>query len=206
MVLSDFTAVEPQKPIPQEHLLNYLAWLMASARCAATSVTSAGEAERVLEQVQARMRRYAVGPEWIERRQFNAFPSSEAGLGSAGGRPELPPGFEAISAEPAGPPLEVRMRRYDELALEVFRRLYARTTEAPDDLIHVTCSGYSSPSPAQRLLVEKGWYSSRALHSYHMGCYGAFPAIRSAVALLAPSVLALPRRKSARSTSSIRST
>jgi hypothetical protein len=49
------------------------------------------------------------------------------------------------------------------------------------DLIHVSCSGYAAPSPAQRLLAEKRWHSTAVTHSYHMGCYGAFPAIRTAI-------------------------
>lgn len=196
VVLSDFAPLPQQRPVPQEHLLSYQAWLMASARCAATGVASAAEAARVLEETQAMMQRYAVGPHFIERRQFNLLPDSSTGLGADGAPPELPIGFEQIATRPEGPTLDERMKRFAGVALEVFRRFYELKTKAPDDLIHVTCSGYVSPSPAQRILAERGWYSTSVLHSYHMGCYGAFPAIRSAVALLAPSVLGLPERKS----------
>jgi len=195
VVLADFTPVELGPPVPQEELLNYLAWLMASARCAAQGVTSSGEAEGVLRAVQEKMQRYGVGPHFIERRQFNVLPPPVQGSGQADGPPALPTGFEELVREPRGPLLDERMRSFEAVALEVFRRFYAETSKAPDDLIHVTCSGYASPSPAQRIAAEKGWFSTAVLHSYHMGCYGAFPAMRSAVALLAPSVLGLPERK-----------
>jgi alkylresorcinol/alkylpyrone synthase len=196
VVLADFAPLPQQRPVKQEQLLSYQAWLMASARCAAAGVASAVEAERILEETQALMQRYAVAPHFIERRQFNLLPDSDTGLGGDGAPPRLPIGFEEIATRPAGPTLDERMQRFAALALEVFRRFYERKRKAPDDLIHVTCSGYASPSPAQRILAERGWYATSVLHSYHMGCYGAFPAIRSAVALLAPSVLALPEQKS----------
>ena len=59
------------------------------------------------------------------------------------------------------------------------------TIAAPDDLIHVTCTGYISPSAAQILVGEKGWQQlTRVTHAYHMGCYAAFPAIRIASGFL----------------------
>lgn len=68
-----------------------------------------------------------------------------------------------------------------ETALEVFRYLYAETSEAPADLVHVSCTGYVSPSAAQEIVVEKGWHqSTQVTHAYHMGCYAAIPALRMA--------------------------
>jgi predicted naringenin-chalcone synthase len=195
VVLADFAAVRLQRPVRQEYLLSYLAWLMASARCAADGARSPEAAARILSDVQDKLRRHAIGPKFIARRQFNAFPESDEALGQRGTAPQLPPGFEDIATRPDGPPLDARMRQFETLALEAFRRWYAEKPVAPDDLIHVTCSGYVSPSPAQRLICEKGWYSTAVTNSYHMDCYGAFPAIRSAVGLLAPSVLALPEPK-----------
>jgi predicted naringenin-chalcone synthase len=184
VVLADFRSIELSQPVRQERLVSYLAWLLASARCAADGVTSRERAAAVLAELQARMLRYAVGPNFIARRQFNAFPGSEDALGSRARKPELPAGFEDLATRPLGPGLDVRMRRFETLALEVFERFYQAKSRAPDDLIHVCCSGYASPSPAQRLLASKRWYSTGVVHSYHMDCYGAFPAIRTAAGLL----------------------
>lgn len=52
----------------------------------------------------------------------------------------------------------------------------------PELLIHVSCTGYLSPSPTQRLISLRGWHSSTESHQvYHMGCYAAVPALRTAL-------------------------
>lgn len=58
------------------------------------------------------------------------------------------------------------------------------TADPPDDLLHVTCTGYAAPSAAQRLIAARNWQRTRVLHAYHMGCYAAFPALRTAAALV----------------------
>lgn len=200
VILTGFSPVQLQKPVPQEHLLSYYAWLMASARCAAEGADSAETAGQIMAEVQHKVRRYGVSPSFISRRQFNAFPDSDEALGQAGAPPALPEGFEDLLASPDGPSVSWRMQRFDQVATEVFRKWYARQSSgpdasAPDDLIHVTCSGYVAPSPAQRIVSEKRWLSTAVTHSYHMGCYGAFPAIRSAVGLLSAPALGRPEGK-----------
>jgi alkylresorcinol/alkylpyrone synthase len=195
VVLADFVPVQMQGPVRQEYLLSYLAWLLASARCAAAGVSDQDEATSILHDVQQSVRRYGISPKFIARRQFNAFPDSNEALGQGSVPPSLPARFPDLSSHPSGPTLDVRMQEFEGLALDVFRRCYAHTSKAPDDLIHVSCSGYASPSPAQRVLSEKGWYSTTVTHSYHMGCYGAFPAIRTAVGLLSAPALAQPEPK-----------
>jgi predicted naringenin-chalcone synthase len=133
------------------------------------------------------MRRYAVGSDLIGQRQFNAFPDSGAHLGQNGVPPTVPPWLGDIVRDPEGATLDTRMRFFESVALQVFQRWYQGRSEAPDDVIHVTCSGYASPSPAQRAMVEKRWHDTTVTHSYHMGCYGAFPAMRMAAGFLAAS-------------------
>jgi predicted naringenin-chalcone synthase len=69
---------------------------------------------------------------------------------------------------------------------------YAQDDEAPSDLIHVTCTGYLSPSGAQRMVAHKGWGDrTRVTHAYQMGCYAALPALRIAAGFLhTPAALA----------------
>lgn len=195
VVLAGFKPVHVKKPVRQEHLLSYYAWLMASARCAAEGADTPEAAGRVLNDVQEKVRRYGVSPNYIARREFVAFPDSDEALGQLGGLPQLPEGFEDLISQPEGPSLAARMERFEKVALQVFREYYASDARAPDDLIHVTCSGYVAPSPAQRFVAEKGWFSTPVMHSYHMGCYGAFPAIRNAVGLLTSAALAGPEGK-----------
>ncbi len=76
-----------------------------------------------------------------------------------------------------GAPLEVRLKHYEEHADRAFETFYPESEEAPDGIIHVTCTGYASPSAAQKIVSKRGW-NTEVTHAYHMGCYGAFPALR----------------------------
>lgn len=190
VVLAGFAPLHVQKPVRQEHLASYYAWLLASARCVAQGAATPEAAGQVLREVQEKVKRYAVSPSFISHREFCAFPDSEEGLGQRGSAPALPKGFEGLLQQPEGPTIAQRMERFQAVALQVFRQWFAEKSEAPDDLIHVTCSGYLAPSPAQRFVSERGWWSTSVVHSYHMGCYGAFPAIRNAVGQLTASALA----------------
>ena len=85
----------------------------------------------------------------------------------------------------SGVSLEERMNHYRKHAEDSFQSFYEHEPEAPDNLIHVTCTGYLAPSPAQRLVSQKGWGEKTTVtHAYHMGCYGAIPAIRMASGFL----------------------
>jgi len=100
----------------------------------------------------------------------------------------------------AGEPLDARMSLFEEVAYGVFERVYSdEDAQPPDDIIHVSCSGYLSPSPVQSYLSKRGWLAVGVTHSYHMGCYGAFPAVRTALGLVGSSYVSLPKRKQMRS-------
>lgn len=95
---------------------------------------------------------------------------------------------------PHGRGTEARNRVFAEVVNAYFESEYANEEHAPSDIIHVTCTGYVSPSGAQRMVQEKGWgASTRVTHAYHMGCYAAFPATRLAIgALHTPETCASP--------------
>lgn len=77
--------------------------------------------------------------------------------------------------------IATRMKFFDKTAIEAFKELYKVIDKAPDGLVHVSCSGYKSPSVAQQYFSARGWLNSTITHSYHMGCYGAFPGLRTAI-------------------------
>ena len=55
--------------------------------------------------------------------------------------------------------------------------------------VHVSCTGYVSPSVVQDVTSRRGWGSRvETLHAYHMGCYAAFPALRMARGLTATEI------------------
>lgn len=96
----------------------------------------------------------------------------------------FPTGFEVKGGHSFGPKIEVRMEWFKRKMGYVFNQFYIKNTTKPDNLIHVTCSGYSSPSVAQEAVIERNWNTVQVTHSYHMGCYGAFPAIRTGSSLI----------------------
>jgi alkylresorcinol/alkylpyrone synthase len=99
----------------------------------------------------------------------------------------FPTGFEVRPGNSFGPKIEVRMEWFKRKMGYVFDQFYSKTATRPENLVHVTCSGYSSPSVAQEAVIERNWETVQVTHSYHMGCYGAFPAIRTASSLICAS-------------------
>jgi predicted naringenin-chalcone synthase len=93
-----------------------------------------------------------------------------------------------LHENPRGRGLKVRNAFYAETANRAVESLFAEDINAPSDLIHVSCTGYVSPSAIQRLIELKGWNNrTEATHVYHMGCYAALPALRIAAGLLSRS-------------------
>jgi predicted naringenin-chalcone synthase len=87
------------------------------------------------------------------------------------------------SAEGKG--LSTRNQFYADAVNRVVENFYLEEEPAPADLLHITCTGYASPSAIQRLIDRKHWnQQTRATQIYHMGCYAAVPALRVATGLL----------------------
>ena len=90
-----------------------------------------------------------------------------------------------LHENPRGRGIGVRNDFYSETAGRAVDSLFARDVDPPSDLLHVSCTGYASPSPIQRLISRKEWNDrTRATQVYHMGCYAALPALRVAAGLL----------------------
>src|SRR5262249_2307540 len=90
-----------------------------------------------------------------------------------------------VARHPHGRGVAMRMQLYSAAVNAYLASEYERE-EPPDDLIHVTCTGYVSPSAAQNLVATRGWGArTRVTHAYHMGCYAALPALRIAAGFVA---------------------
>ncbi|HSD91175.1 MAG TPA: 3-oxoacyl-[acyl-carrier-protein] synthase III C-terminal domain-containing protein [Kofleriaceae bacterium] len=85
---------------------------------------------------------------------------------------------------PHGAVTSARMLQFSAIVDPYLIAAYADDRVAPDDLVHVTCTGYVSPSGAQKLVAAKRW-PTRVTHAYHMGCYAAVPALRMAAGFCA---------------------
>lgn len=86
-----------------------------------------------------------------------------------------------LRRHPRGQGMGARTRAFAAAATEYVCAAYATEDSPPADLIHVTCTGYASPSAAQLAVERRGWGAiTRVTHAYHMGCYAALPALRMA--------------------------
>lgn len=93
-----------------------------------------------------------------------------------------------VKESPRGVSMQHRQEFFHSTALDLFKKIYAERS-FPDDIIHVSCTGYVSPSAAQMVAVNAPSHVT-VTHSYHMGCYGAFPALRMASGFLnSPEIL-----------------
>ncbi len=87
-----------------------------------------------------------------------------------------------LKSSSRGNSLKDRMIFFERCVESVFERFYPETEELPDHLIHVTCTGYVSPSGAQKLVSKRQTPGKQTdvSHAYHMGCYASIPAVRMA--------------------------
>ena len=192
-VIAGFTPVQLAKPTPQALALELSAYAFARAHCIKNGIgdDEAGFAQ-VYKAVKEKFDKYALSSSQIKRRQLIFFPKVSDIHFSNGNIEIAPPEhpylrlYDVVN-DPQGADLRVRHESYAKVVDQGLKLMFEDTVESPDDLIHVTCSGYLSPSPVERMAAQRGWFETTVTHSYHMGCYGAFPAIKMAHGMLASS-------------------
>lgn len=181
-LLTDFRSFYADRSVPQDAALSYTTWLMASARCAAEQTRSEADARRVFDDTARKVARFGVSSRHISRRLLLTAP---AGL-HADGAPPWPSWLENVAERPHGATLDDRMALYGTVVERFLHDAYESPTEpAPDDVVHVSCSGYQAPNGVERLVADRGWQRTSVFNAYHMGCYAALPAVRLAHGLLA---------------------
>lgn len=84
-----------------------------------------------------------------------------------------------VRLEPRGKGSGARTELFAHIVDSYFARTYAEELVPPDDLVHVTCTGYASPNGAQKVVGQRRW-ATRITNAYQMGCYAALPALRIA--------------------------
>lgn len=87
------------------------------------------------------------------------------------------------------PTFQSRMDQVAGFADRVFAEVYGARS-LPDEIVHVTCTGYEAPSAAQRFVCQLDRQIHkpiRVTHAYHMGCAAAVPALGIVCGKLAQS-------------------
>lgn len=194
--LGSFTSVQVCKPVPQRITLELSAYGFAKAQCLRNDIKDKEGFRKVHKEVKEKFDKYALSPSQIKRRQLVFFPrltdirfvDGEFVLGE--------PEHEYLQLfkdknDPKGADLKARHESFGKVVDQCLADMYDGPSAAPDDAVHVTCSGYLAPSPVEKMVAAKEWFNTTVTHSYHMGCYGAFPAIKMAHGFLASSHFAV---------------
>jgi predicted naringenin-chalcone synthase len=167
--ISDFSDVAPPYLVPQQDGLRWLAEAHAVAEGGLLN-------EERVRFYQKMLQRFGCHEPAIERR--GTWLKDYTHLSWDGMR------LHRLHENPRGAGMDERMRFFDEVTNRVVAEIFAQwEDEIPSDAIHVTCTGYSSPSSFQRWLGQKH-PSVLVTHAYHMGCYASIPAIRMAAGFL----------------------
>lgn len=169
MFLHDFSHLTPPYHLNQEEGLDWLAHIHTEAECQRNPSL---QKEAFLEEIRQTINRVCCKKERIARRFVSVDDPLHQGYEGRGLYNVREKGAE-------GGDFGERNRLFATIADEILEKFYAKEATGPDDLIHVTCTGYNAPSAAQKLVARRRW-PTVVTHAYHMGCAGAMPAIRMA--------------------------
>lgn len=161
MLLTDFQSIRPPHETSQEETLN---WLVEA------HVKAEGD-ESFRETIKEKLWHVGCKPDRIAKRGHV--------LGDFLHRDWDKMEIYRLNEHRAGKDLSARAKIFDAEVVKIFDQYYPEGSSPPDDLIHVTCTGYVSPSGAQKIVSKRNWGARTTVtHAYHMGCYGSLPAIR----------------------------
>ena len=169
-IISDFCVVRPAFELSQKDIIHWLA---------AAHTAAAEEPERHPTFL-AILKKIGLGQNKIQKRGI----SITDPFHQEWDKMELYPATQ----KPNGVGFGKRGEVYDRIACEILEKLFPPETALPANLIHVTCTGYVAPSPAQRLVsLRKSGDKTLVTHAYHMGCYASIPALRMAQGFSKPT-------------------
>jgi predicted naringenin-chalcone synthase len=165
--LSDFQHLRPHYEIEQEKLLDWI----AEAHARAAERFENREFESFRTQIREKLAHLGLGKERIQNRGVLIRDLMEVEWSKME--------IYSVTENPYGHGFAKRSQFFDREVSKIFERFYPEEKTIPAHLIHVTCTGYVAPSPAQKLVsLRKAGTLTAVTHAYHMGCYGSIPAIR----------------------------
>jgi predicted naringenin-chalcone synthase len=180
-VLKNFCHLRPRHEIAQEKILEWIAEAHArAARCLENE-----EFEPFRAQIRDKLFQLGAGKERIQSRGIHIDDMSHDDWEKM----QIYP----VSHIPHGRGFADRSRFYDREVARIFELFYPDDKHFPAHLVHVTCTGYVAPSPAQKIVsLRRMGMKTTVTHAYHMGCYASIPAIRIASGFASlPSPLSL---------------
>ncbi len=199
-VLTAFRPYYLSDPIAQEDSIESAINITIKSLALKKNITTPDAYEKLSQEVKEKFAYFGVKPEHVsQRRIYFAIPPSyfddiEYSIKNHVEvfEKSLCKNLFLYNNEPDGPSIGERMELSDKIITQSVMDMYKNEAYQPNDMIHVTCSGYVSPSPLQKLVNAKSWFDTTVTHSYHMGCHGAIPAMRLAVGFLSFSQFTQP--------------
>lgn len=181
-VLSDFEHIRPRHEMDQEKIQE---WIIETHVLAVHGQPNEA-AETFREELRHKVGRLGLGKERIENRGIHITDFVEEDWSKME--------IYSVQENPKGHGFEKRSSLFDREVSTIFERFYPENSLMPAHLIHVTCTGYVAPSPAQKLVsLRNAGHMTTVTHAYHMGCYGAVPGIRMGAGFLSlPSLSSRP--------------
>jgi len=186
-LLTRFSSTRPPYVMSQAHSLEWLARAHAASEAAIEGLDDA-DREAFGGKLAWLIGRVGCGPDSIARRGsvLPDFITCESDATTPNLLYDDPRTDGGHGLFPHGHNAATRNQLYARAVDAYFAHEYNSVLEPPDDIIHVTCTGYVSPSGAQKLVAARGWGArTRVTHAYHMGCYAALPAVRIAAGFVA---------------------
>lgn len=175
--MTGFQATRPKCEISQAHSLDWLTAAHVASQASLDQLEGGSRAQFEMH-IARLLARCAVQPNKISRRGASVVDVTSTGWEDHA--------LYNLKQYPHGERTGKRARIFSDVVDAYFAQSYAEETVAPNDLIHVTCTGYVSPSGAQKLVAQRGWGQTvRVSHAYQMGCYAAVPAVRMGAAYVA---------------------
>jgi predicted naringenin-chalcone synthase len=176
-LMTDFSKVAPQYSSTHQQTLDWIIAAHTMVEAQQNGVPQESEKIQLFrEKLTAELYRVGCKPGMINRRgheiaDFNHFSWNEMEIYRLKERSE-------------GVGLQARQKVHAEITERIVEKFYPENSTPPHHLIHVSCTGYSAPNCAQKLVSKRGWGNTTSvLNAYHMGCYSSVPAIRIAAAL-----------------------
>lgn len=171
--LSDFHVIEPAYEFDQAQILNWIALQHAHAEALHTNTVIDAQFH---SEIRKKLLSIGLGVEKIQKRRCHLPDISTQTFAENA--------IYNFSDGPQGSHMKQRMRFFEKTINQVFEQFYPEECKAPSHIIHVTCTGYVSPSGAQQIISKRAFSQVCATHAYHMGCYASVPAIRMAIGYL----------------------
>ncbi|KAB8030790.1 3-oxoacyl-[acyl-carrier-protein] synthase III C-terminal domain-containing protein [Fluviispira multicolorata] len=177
-IMCDFRILRPQYESRQEDALNWIVHAHAYSKYKENlSSENRKSYEEYFEQMRKIVQRFACKSDKIRSRGSDIADFLHINWDSM----EIFNLNKGIS----GAYMNQRMQFFDAKAQNLINTFYDNIFDPPQNLIHVSCTGYISPSAPQKLVANKDWGNlCQVTNAYHMGCYASLPAVRMAEGFL----------------------